>query len=361
MVPGLLWGPDILRALGVPPDLLADAWAYLRVTVFGFPLLFIAVFGRSILAGEGDVRLPVMIQLAGTVANIVLDPILIFGLGLGVVGAALATVIAQAGVALAFVYLLLVRRRGYVELRLSRLRPHAETINAILRIGAPASLSMVVMSIGGGAFNRILVAHSADAVAAHQIGNRLDHIVILPMVALAMSLVTLVGMFHGAGRADLLIGIVRYALTRAIAIGFVLSALMYAGAPAIIGVFTDSEAIHRLGVRYLHTLAFAYPFFPISMLTGRALQGLGRGTPELVLSLLRVLLIAVPLAWLTTFVWHWPVHWVWISMVISSLISAATAGLWLASGLRQVVDRAASALAAGAGEVKHQSALESTP
>jgi Na+-driven multidrug efflux pump len=198
------------------------------------------------------------------------------------------------------------------------------------------------MALGGASFNRILVEYTPDAVAAHQVGMRLDHLVILPMVALSAALVTLVGMFFGAGRYDLLDDIVRYAMKRAMLIGLVISILFLTLAPWLVAIFTESAEIRSLAVKYVRTISLAYPFIPVAMLTGRALQGLGRGTPELVLTLLRVLLIALPLALLVAFVLEWPVVWVWRSMVFASWCSAAIAWFWLRAGLEDARERIVS-------------------
>ena len=339
---GLLYGRDLLRLLGVPAALEGLAWSYFEVMIGGFPFMVTAVFLRSILSGEGEVRAPVLIQSAATLVNIALDPVFIFTLDLGVRGAALATVVAQVSSALALVYLQLVRRDKFVELSLRRLSPERRIFSQIFQIGIPASLSFLVMSLGGGAFNRVLVEFSSDAVAAHQIGGRLDHVVILPLVAMAASLVTLVGMFYGARRFDLLKDVVRYAIVRSMAIGLAVGALFFWLAPALVAIFSDSAEIRRLSVLYVRTVAFAYPFFGVSMLTGRCLQGLGQGTPELLLSLLRVVLIAVPLALFFAFVLELSVHWVWIAMLIASVTTALIAALWLRSGLARAIARADS-------------------
>ena len=89
-------------------------------------------------------------------------------------------------------------------------------------------------------------------------------------------------------------------------------------------------------------VVFAYPFIGVSILTGRSLQGLGRGSPELWLSLLRVVLISAPLAWAVTFWLRGPVQWVWYSSLIGTVISASIALAWLAAGLRQAIDRIGS-------------------
>jgi MATE family, multidrug efflux pump len=331
---GLLYGRPMLAALGVPPELMGQAWGYFRIIAMGYAFMVMSVFFRSILSGEGEVMVPVMIQGVGTVLNIGLDPLFIFTFGLGVRGAALATVASQAVVAAALFVLLFVLRRVHVDMHLGRFRWRSGLVAGILRIGAPASLSFLVMGLGGAAFNRILVEYSGDAVAAHQIGMRLDHVVILPLVSLSSSLVTLVGMFYGARRYDLVRSIVRYTAVRGVIIGASIALVFFVTAPYLVAVFTDSAGIRQLGIRYVRTIAFAYPFIPLSMITGRFLQGLGRGTPELVLSLLRVLLIAVPLACVFTYWLHWQVYYVWVAMVISSVASAAIASVWLRSALK---------------------------
>lgn len=336
-VVGLGFGRSILSLIGVPEELLELAWQYFMVTAAGFGFMVSAVFFRSILSGEGEVKVPVMIQAAGTLLNIALDPVFIFWLGWGVQGAAAATVVAQSLVATALFYILFIQKKNQVRIRFSRFRWNGDIVRGLFRIGVPASLSFVVMGLGSGAFNRILVELSADAVAAHQIGGRLDHVVVLPIVAISHSLVTLVGMFYGAKRFDLVRFIVRYAIVRAVAIGATISALFFIFAPQLAAMFTDDVGVRSYAVLYIRTVAFAYPFFPLSMITGRCLQAVGNATPELVLTLLRVILIAVPLASIFVFWWDKPARWVWIAMVIASCTSAAIASFWLRSGLRKAL------------------------
>ena len=337
---GLGAGRELLRAIGVPDEILPLAQQYFSVVAMGFVFQVMAILFRSIFSGEGEVRLPVMIQALATLVNIVLDPIFIFTLDLGVRGAAFATIVTQAAVMMTFAWLLFVKRRAHVDLTFRHFRTSAIILRDLIRIGAPASLSFLVMSVGGGSFNRILVEYSPDAVAALQVGGRLDHLVVLPLVAMASALVTLVGMFTGAGRLDLVSGIVSYAMRRGFVIAMLVSAFFLAAAPLLVAPFTQSESIRAYGVQYLRFAAFVYPAFPFSILVGRALQGLGKGAPELVLSLLRVIVIAVPLSALVVFYLDWPIHWVWLSMILSSWISAAVAFVWWRSALREALEGA---------------------
>jgi MATE family, multidrug efflux pump len=328
-----IWGRDLLALLGVSSDLMPLAWDYFSVIAAGYVFLVMSTIFRSILAGEGDMRTPVMIQGAGTLLNIALDPIFIFTLGLGVKGAALATVLSQAAPAAVFVYFLFFRGHAYVTFDLGNFRFSPEILADTVKIGAPASFSFLVMAVGGAVFNRILVVFSESAVAAYQVGTRIDYVYMLPVISISASLVTLVGMFHGAKRGDLIRGTVSYALTRSVAIAVVVGGAFFFLAPELFAGFSDSAEIKSYGISYLRIGVFAYPFIAVIMLTGRVLQGLGKGVPVLVLSLLRVVLLSAPAAFVFVFWMNEPVTWVWIAIVGGVIVTAVVALFWLKGAL----------------------------
>lgn len=328
-----VWGRRLLGALGVPEHLMPLAWGYLRVLASGYLFLVMSVFFRSILSGEGNVRTPVIIQGCGTLLNIALDPLFIFTFDMGVEGAALATVLSQALVAVVFVYFLFFKEHAYVTFNVRDFRFDSAILKSIFNVGAPASFSFVVMAVGGAVFNRILAEYSEDAVAAFQVGTRIDHIFLLPVVALGAGLVTVVGMFYGANRRDLVRGVIGYALTRSVLIAFCVGALFFVLAPRLMSVFAETTTIIRAGTGYLRIGVFAYPFLAIVMLSGRALQGMGQGPPVLVLSLLRVVLVSGPLAYVFVFEMGKSVEWVWVAILIGVVITATIAGGWLMRAL----------------------------
>lgn len=330
-----VWGQTLLVGLGVPEHLLALAWSYFRIIAMGYVFMVMSVFFRSILTGEGDTTTPVLIQGGGTILNILLDPVFIFTLELGVEGAALATVLSQAMVAVVFAYLFFVKEHPYVSFDWRAFRYDASILAGIFKVGAPASFSFVVMAVGGAVFNRILVEYSEQTVAAFQVGSRIDHIFLLPVIAVAAGLMTLVGMFHGAKRGDLVRGIIGYAIACCLAAAVVMGAGFYYLAPHLLAVFTDDPLIAEAGTGYLRIGVFAYPFIAIVMLSGRALQGMGEGRPMLVLSLLRVVLISGPLSYVFVFVMDRPVPWVWTAMVIGMVVTAVIAAMWLLHSLKR--------------------------
>ena len=341
---GLLFGERILSLFGAEGEILSIGWEYLHVMCFGMPFMIFSGFFRSILAGEGDMKLPMMVAGLGTVLNIILDPIFIFdlenygglGFGLGVAGAAMATVISQVIVFCVFIYMLFVKEHSYITFRLKDFSFSSDIIWDIVKVGLPASLSMVVMAIGQGVFNKILIHFSADTVAAYQVAGRLDMLVFLPIFSIAASLTTLVGMFFGAKEYDILRFTIKYGIISAFCITVLSSVLIYLFADLAVGFFTDDEFIISIAVTFLKLFAFVYPLISIGITTGRVLQGLGKGLPVLVITIVRVLGVSAPLAFLLIFYMGKPVEWVWYSMMISTIVAFTIAVIWLFSTVRKL-------------------------
>ena len=332
---GLAFGSQLLHVLGASGEVHALSWRYFQVIAWGISFSVLSAFFRGILAGEGDTIRPMTLMGAGMVLNLILDPIFIFGLDQGVRGAALATVLSQFIVFIIFIYLIFLRRTTFVEFRLRHFRYRPAILTGIFNIGVPASLSFVIMSLGAAVFNRILSGYSHHAVAAYQIGGRLEFIYLMPVIAISTGAVTLVGMFYGAGEYGQLRAIIRYAIERAVMFGLLAAAIIYPLAPQILMIFKPSPEILEIGVSYLRINALAFPIAPLGMISARVLQGMGRGLPFLVITFLRVIALSAPIAILFTYVLHLPVTYVWFAMVISIAIASTTGVLWLLTVLRQ--------------------------
>lgn len=332
---GLLYGKQMLVILGTPLELINIAWSYLRVITIGLFFMVFSGFFRSILAGEGDMKTPMIITAVGTVLNIILDPIFIFVLGYGVPGAAIATVISQAIVFSIFIYLFLIKEHTYVTFRLRDFSFSKYIIYDIIKVGVPASMAMIIMSLGQAVFNKILVSYSAYSVAAFQIGGRIDIVIFLPIMAIATALTTLVGMFYGAKDFENVKFIIKYGMLRSVFITTVGSIIIFILAPLIVKGFSNEPEIQQTAVTYLRLIVFIYPLISIAMTSGRVMQGLGLGIPMLVTTIIRVLGVSVPLALIFNYVLHKPIEWMWYAMIISTVIAVTTAALWLRFALRR--------------------------
>ncbi|MBN4080817.1 MATE family efflux transporter [Caldithrix abyssi] len=334
---GFIYGPYLLQRLGATDAVLPLSWAYLKVSLIGLPFIVFSTFFRSILAGEGDMKLPMMVAGLGTVLNIILDPIFIFTFGYGVAGAAMASAISQGIVFLVFIYMLFIKEHSYVRFRMRDFSPSKFILNDIIRVGLPASMSMIIMAFGQLVFNLILVQYSTDAVAAYQVGGRLDMVIFLPIMAISSALTTLVGMFFGAKEIDKIKYIIKYGISRSVMITAVLSMVIYIFAPHVVAGFTQESTIKSIAVTYLRYICLVYPLISVGMTIGRILQGLGKGLPMLVITSIRILGISAPLALFFTMVLDRPIEWVWYAMIISSIVAVSISVIWLKTAFRTLV------------------------
>jgi len=334
---GLIYGEGLLQRLGATESVLPLSWDYLKVSLIGLPFMVFSTFFRSILSGEGDMKLPMAVAGLGTILNIILDPIFIFTLGYGVGGAAMASAISQLIVFFIFVYMLFVKEHAYIQFRMRDFSPSLFIIKDIIRVGLPASMSMIIMAFGQLVFNRILVRFSTDAVAAYQVGGRMDMVIFLPIMAIASALTTLVGMFFGAKEIEKIKFIAKYGIIRSMMVTGVLSIILYIFAPLIVKIFTLDVGIQSIAVTYLRFICLIYPLIAIGMTVGRILQGLGKGIPMLVITSIRILALSAPLALYFIMVLNKSIEWVWYAMIISTIVSVAISLIWLKSAFKDLV------------------------
>ena len=326
---GLIYGKDILILMGCTQEVLPLAWDYLRVSCYGISFGVFSGFFRSILAGEGEMKLPMIVAGLGTVLNTILDPIFIFYLDYGVTGAAWATTISQIIVFCIFIYMLFIKHHTYIRFKLKDFSPSSFIIYDIIKVGIPVSMSMVVMAIGQLVFNRLLVNYSTNAVAAYQIGGRIDMLVFLPIFGIASALTTMVGMFYGANEINKIKFISRYGVRSSLIITSICSALLYIFAPPVISIFTSDSTIQKISIDYLRIISILFPFISIGLTIGRILQGLGQGMPSLIITTIRVIGVAGPLAYYFTFIQNKPVEWIWYSMFISGIFATIISIVWV--------------------------------
>jgi putative MATE family efflux protein len=326
---GLLSGPSLLRILGANGASWHAAWAYFSVLAAGVPLFFIGGTLRAILTGEGDAKTPMVLMGIGTLVNLGLDALLIVVLKLGIAGAAWATLTAQTLTLLGFAYVLFVRRKGTVRLRARHIGFHGPLLRGLLVLGLPTAAGQLVMALGMAMANRVLSHFGQIAVAAYGAASKVDMIVAMPIMGLAAAAVAVIGMFAGAGRVDLVRATSLYTIRWALILAVVVGTAGYLLAGPIIGIFIDKPAALSIGRTYLGFMVFAYPLMAFGITSGRILQGLGYGVPSLVITSLRVLVVAVPAAYLAVYLFGAPIEAIWAAMISGGLVANITGIIWI--------------------------------
>ena len=303
------------------------ALQYMGIIVPGILILFPSVALNNIFSAQGDTKTPMKIQSASLILNGVLDPIFIFVLGLGIAGAALATV--ASFVFMIFAYGLYYRNKSYLNLTLDSFKYKFKIVKEIFKVGAPAALMMLTISVYVIFINRFMAFFGTDYVAAFGIASRLESIAITPVFAIASGLITLVGMFYGAKRYELLKSITWYGLKIGILYTSVIGAIVFLFPSVFMSIFTPENPIINIGSTYLMINVFTFPLMAISIVVSRTLQGLGSGLPPLVIQLTRVLFVAVPLAYIFIFVLNLDFVFLPVAMVVGGIVSSIIGILWL--------------------------------
>lgn len=325
---GVIYGEGLLSILGAEGEILSIAYSYLRILTFGLGLVIFSMFFRAILAGEGETKIPMIIGLIGTVLNLILDPILIFTFDYGVRGAAFATIISQIAMVASYLFIIFVKKSTYISFNIRNLSLDNYIISKIFQIGIPSSLSMLIISFGQVVMNKILVNYSTEAVAAYQIVSRLDMLLFMPILGIAISLTTIVGMFYGAKEYKKLLSVVYYGINRAVIITTISVILFFMLAKNILPIFSSNVIVIDIGVTYLKVIILAYPAVGISVICSRVCQALGQGVPLLITTTTRVLILTAPLSYYFYYIGK-PLEWVWYSQVFAILIAAIISYAWM--------------------------------
>lgn len=322
---GFMFGEKLLKIQGADDATITMALDYFHIMIYGSIFMILSIFFRSIMSGAGEMMLPMIVMGIGTILNIILDPFLIYYYKIA--GAALATIISQIIVTFIFIYYLFINNKSYITFNFHSFKLNSNIIKRIFYLGIPASLSMIIMSMGLMLFNGIL--GSSQAVAAYQTAGRIEHFFFLPIISIATSLVTLVGMYFGAKRIDLISTIVKYSIQRSIMIACSFSLFFFFFTDDIITIFVHDKQITELTVLYFKIMAFAYPFITIGMTSSRVMQGLGHSIPMFMLTLFRVVIISASLAWYFVIILKKPVYYAWIGTLISCVLTAIISITWL--------------------------------
>jgi len=327
---GLVFGRGLLMLMGAD-SLLELSWGYLGIVFIGTIFMMLFFIGNGIFRGEGDTKTPMKFMITATLINIILDPIFIFVLGMGVNGAAIATVISEAIGCILVIGALFIGKSS-IKIRLKDFGFDFSIIKKIFRIGIPSSLSQVSMSVSLFIMTRIVAYFGPYAIAAWGIIFRLDAVAILPAIGLMIGLISIVGQNVGAKKFDRAEKIVyRTAVMAAVFTGLI-GLLFFAFPKMFISVFNTHPDVIRYGVMYLRSVTLVYAFAGIGISMSGGFLGAGNPMPSLVLTLLRVIVLVIPLALLFAFVFELGILGIWFAYVVSIFVSGTTSLLWFRTG-----------------------------
>lgn len=282
------------------PTVLKMGGSYLRIcTVLSFGVVMFMIF-EKLLQASGRTTLSTIAQVAGAVTNIVLDPVMIFGYfgcpAMGIEGAAYATVIGQfVSMILGGLFHCLCNRD--VDTSLKYLRPRGKIISEIYKVGIPAIVMQALMSFMTYGANIILGKISSTAVTAYGVYYKIQQFVFFAAFGMNNALIPLIGFNYGMRDNKRVRDGIRYGLIYTLVIMGIGAVGLQIFAQQLTGIFAVSAQTQQLCVKAIRIITLGYLFVGANIAYQGIFQALGCGVRSLVLSLMRLIIIALPLAW----------------------------------------------------------------
>lgn len=283
--------------------------------------LFMSVVLERMMQATGNTTLSMLTQLIGAVINIILDPIMIFTMGMGVAGAAWATVIGQIG---GMLLGLVLNQKKNTELKLSMkgFRPDMNAIRSIFAVGLPSTVMSAIGSVLNVLMNLLLIGYGNAAVSVMGVYYKLQSFVFMPVFGLSNGLVPVVGYNYGARIRKRVYSAIRVALCYAGAIMLVGMVAFLLFPEALMSIFESGDAsdLTTIGVVALRTISLSFVPAAIGITLSTVFQAVGKGSYSLIMSVCRQLVVLLPCAWVLSKLGGLDaIWWAWFIAEIASV------------------------------------------
>ena len=296
---GVLTINPLFRVLGAPEDMIPMIRSFMLILYSGVPFVVVGMVGMASMRATGDTRLPSTLMIMGAILNVILDPIFIFGLGpvpaLGLNGAAMAALIARGVIFVGAIYLL----RGRLNM-VSFNRPDPIELRKswrdILHVGIPAAGTNAIVPMATAIITALIAGYGPEAVAGFGVASRIESLVLVMFYALSAVIGPFVGQNLAVGNQDRILESMRLSMLFCVGAGLLVAALLALSANALPTMFSDNESVIGVARLFLWIAPIGYAGYGLVMTINAAFNGLGRPMPGVVISLMRTILLYVPLA-----------------------------------------------------------------
>lgn len=314
---GIALTPAMLRLMNTPEDILADSVIYLRIYFAGIVFVLIYNMGSAVLRATGDSKRPLYYLIVCCGINIVLDILFVLGFHMGVTGAAVATLIAQA-VSAFLVTWKLTRSRGILRLSLSQIRFHAPILRHQLRLGLPTGFESILFAITNIAIQSAVNTFGTDTSAAWSAFGKLDAIFWMVSTAFGISITTFVGQNYGAGKMDRVRKSTRVCLLMDLVVSTALVIFLIIARTFLFRLFTSDTEVIRIGCDMLLLITPWYVIYVFIEVLAGSLRGVGNVIVPVVITLvgvciMRIIWLAVVMNMtpsLSAIIFSYPVTWI---------------------------------------------------
>ncbi|MDO5852049.1 MAG: MATE family efflux transporter [Methanobacteriaceae archaeon] len=301
--------------------------------IFLFMIVFLfSSVGAAVLRSEGDVKRATYSMAITAILNMILDPIFIYTLGMGMAGAAWATIISAGISCIVIGYWIWVKKDTYLTITRDRFHYKKDIVKGILLVAIPATIEFLAMSVLSIIMNTMLViVGGTSAVAVYTAGFRLIQMATIPIMGFGTALLTVAGASYGSRRYDNLEIAYNYSIKLCEIMALIMIVLIYVFADQISIIFCYSSASVVLAPRiaqFLRIMSFFLLAMPMGVISASTFQGVGKGTTSLILTLIRSLIFESVFAYIFGLVLGWGETGMYIGIVIGVTLGSLVSLAW---------------------------------
>ena len=307
-------------------------------TEYGVPILLGSIFIilsnalYGVFRGEGDSKRPMYAMIASAILNMILDPIFIYTLNLGVMGAAIATLISSLCVILILSYWLYFKKDTYLKPNLSNFNFKKDISMDIVKVGIPASIQLLNNAFFAAVFSALLVyVGSTDSVAVYSTGWRIVIITTTPLLAIGTALISVIAANFGAKNYKNIQIAHRYAMKVSLVIAIIVMLLTNVFAGDISSIFTSGGSSARISselTSFIAWIVIYYPTMAVGVPSTYVFQGIGKGITAMFQTIMRETGFTIFFAVLLSVVLGYGVWGAWMGIVFGEIVSNNITGIW---------------------------------
>lgn len=336
---GIVTITPLFRLLGAPEEMIPLIAGYMKILYVGVPFVVVGMVGMSSMRATGDTRLPSMLMVITAIINVILDPILIFGVGpipaMGLNGAAMAALIARGTIFAGTLYLMH-RRLDLLTLNKPDRNEMVSSWGDILHVGIPAAGTNAIIPIATGVITAMLAKYGPETVAGFGVASRVESLVLVMFYALSAVIGPFVGQNISANRPDRIFRALRLCTIFCLGSGLVVALLLALSGDFVPSLFSDHAEVTDVGTLFLLIVPVSYGTYGMVMVMNASFNGMGKPMPAVHISVARMVVIYVPLAIVTDR--YFGIIGVFSAYAIANIVTGIVSYIWARASVQEQCD-----------------------
>jgi putative MATE family efflux protein len=312
----------------------------MQVLYVGVPFVVVGMVGMSSMRATGDTRLPSLLMIIASIANIILDPIMIFGLGpipaMGLKGAAMAALIARGAIFLGTIYLMH-ERINMLSFRVPKFDELRSSWGDILHVGIPAAGTNAIIPVATAVITAMLAQYGTEAVAGFGVASRIESLVLVMFYALSAVIGPFIGQNLSAAKAERIHSALRLCSRFCLLSGIGMAVFLLCFSEFLPSLFSKNPTVTGTATLFLLIAPISYGAYGIVMAMNASFNGMGKPGPAVVISVARMIIMYLPLAYLLRY--FYGISGIFMAYAIANIFSAVIAYKWANNSVKGQIEK----------------------